>query len=77
MPRQQPNGTVAMEFAQCETCSGTFSMDRPAGITCGCGHHFHVGRDLIIGTSSLSCPRCEGTCFPLDLGETTQPGGDQ
>lgn len=75
-----PNDTVAMEFGECPTCtrSGhTHGDGQPLGINCGCGHHFHIGPGLLVG-ASVSCPRCEGVCPPVEVaGDTLDPAAGE
>jgi hypothetical protein len=70
-----PNGTVAMEFGHCSLCPpATLGAGVPHGINCGgCGHHFHIGENVLIETTPVFCPRCEGACLPFEI--VTAVGG--
>lgn len=60
-----PNGTVPMETGKCGICDGTHP---PYGLNCGgCGHHFHIGGDLLTQTTPIFCPRCEGAVLPWEI----------
>lgn len=63
-----PNGTVPMERTECETCNGPDVPWDLIGLTCGgCGHHFHIGPGVLVETTPIFCPRCEGACPPFDI----------
>jgi hypothetical protein len=65
-----PNGTVAMEFGECDSCERTghtIGDGQPYGLNCACGHHFHIGPALLAETTPIFCPRCEGATLPWEI----------
>jgi hypothetical protein len=66
-----PNGIVPMEVGYCEVCPpSTNGSGVPLGLNCGsCGHHFHIGKEVLAETTPVFCPRCEGACLPFEIAE--------
>jgi hypothetical protein len=71
-----PNGAVSMRFEECAAClreGHTFGDGQPLGVRCGgCGHHFHIGPEILVETTPLFCPRCEGACLPFEIAEASE-----